>query len=214
MSYWDFNSAEEQRSGELIPAGTIAPVIMTIRPGQAGDGGWATASKSSDAEYLSCEFVVTKGPYTKRRFWENIVISGGKVNENGESIAANISRSKMRAMLESARNINPSDMSPQACEARRVNGWQDFNGMEFVVKIGIEKGKDGYDDKNKITSVITPDKKAYNTNFDEQQPTAPQQAASGPAAPTTPSWASSGNQAPAPPQPEQKSSNPVPSWAQ
>ena len=40
MSY-DFNGADRQSSGfDPIPAGTIVPLTMSIRPGGAGDGGW------------------------------------------------------------------------------------------------------------------------------------------------------------------------------
>ena len=67
MSY-DFNDAESN-TGELIPKGTIAPVVMTIRPGKAGHGGWLTQSKNSDYQYLDCEFTITEGPHKNRKFW-------------------------------------------------------------------------------------------------------------------------------------------------
>jgi hypothetical protein len=47
-------------------------------------------------------------------------------------------------------------------EKRRVNGWQDFDGIEFVGKIGVEKDKTGkYSDRNRLQSVITPDSRDY-----------------------------------------------------
>ncbi|MFQ8735598.1 MAG: hypothetical protein ACLSAH_05745 [Bilophila wadsworthia] len=50
MSY-DFNGADRQSSGfDPIPAGTIVPLTMSIRPGGAGDGGWFKQSQSSDAD--------------------------------------------------------------------------------------------------------------------------------------------------------------------
>ena len=58
MSY-DFNGADRQSSGfDPIPAGTIVPLTMSIRPGGVGDGGWFKQSQSSDALMLDCEFVV------------------------------------------------------------------------------------------------------------------------------------------------------------
>ena len=43
MSY-DFNGADRQSSGfDPIPAGTIVPLTMSIRPGGAGDGGWSVS---------------------------------------------------------------------------------------------------------------------------------------------------------------------------
>ena len=158
----DLNSAEVQRGfDELIPANTIAPVIMTIRPGGKGPEGWLTESKTSDAMYLNCEFTITEGPYAKRKVWSNMTWTGGKKNEKGQSIGGEITRSTLRAMLESARNISPLDMSEKAMAARRVNSFSEFDGVEFIVKIGVEKGSGGYPDKNKVLAVVTPDKKEY-----------------------------------------------------
>lgn len=159
---FDFNNVESGMGDfDLIPDGTIAKLVMTIRPGGQGDGGWLTPSNSSDAQYLNCEFTVSEGKYAKRKLWQNMTVSGGKVDADGNSIAGNITRSMMRAILESARNIKPTDESDQAKKARCVGGYGDFNGMEFTAKIGIEKGTNGYKDKNKILSVITPDKEGY-----------------------------------------------------
>ena len=67
----DFNDAGQQQVGELIPAGTIAKVVITIRPGSAGQGGWLTRSNTSDVEYLNCEFTILEGSFAKRKFWQN-----------------------------------------------------------------------------------------------------------------------------------------------
>jgi hypothetical protein len=70
---FDYNSAESNGGGDLIPKGTVAPVIMTIRAGAEGEGGWLTKSRSSDYKYLNCEFTVTAGPFAKRKFWGNLM---------------------------------------------------------------------------------------------------------------------------------------------
>lgn len=157
---FDFNSAASN-SFDLIPENTIAPMVMTIRPGTAGDGGWLTQSNSSDAQYLNAEFVVSGGRFKGRKFWQNLVVSGGKVDENGQSKAGNISRSTLRGILESSRGIKADDESEAAKKARLVSGYGDFSGMEFVGKIGIEKGTGGYSDKNKLIAPIGPESAAY-----------------------------------------------------
>lgn len=199
--YMDFNTAGPQQSFELIPANTIVSLVMVIKPGGVGDGGWFTASKNSDVQMLNCEFTVTEGPYAKRRIFQYMVVSGGKQDDKGNSIAGNISRNTLRAMLESARNIMPDDMNDTAVAKRRLAGWQDFHGLCFIAKIGIEKGKDGYQDKNKILTVITPDMKEYSP--------VPQVMASSPApSSSAPAW----GQASAPPPPA-AANNPAPAWA-
>lgn len=210
----NFNDAEQQMF-DLIPANTICPLVMTVRPGGKGDGGWFRESNNTDAMMLDCEFTVSDGPYARRKLWKLFVLSGGKTDENGNSIAANISRATLRAILESARGINPTDFSENAKKARTVKGPEDFNGLEFVGKIGIEKGQNGYADKNTLLMVITPEKKEYQEvkkgNFAQPAQAPPQP--SGQA--NTPPWAGGATQAPndQPAQSQQKTST-IPSWAQ
>ena len=196
-NFFDYNDADRQF--DLIPDNTVAPMIMHIKPGGQGDGGWLRASQNSDAMMLECEFVVLEGPFARRKIFQFMVVSGGKQNEKGESIAGGITRSNIRAMLESARNVRPEDMSPEATQKRCCpGGWADLEGLCFVAKIGIEKGQNGYNDKNKIKAVITPDMKEYMPI--QQRPTAPQAQMQGQA------------QMP-PPQSVPASANPTPSWA-
>lgn len=204
----DFNNAPKQQSSEPIPAKTIVPCLMVVRPGGAGDDGWLKQSKNSDAMMLDCEFTVLDGPHAKRKFWQFMVVSGGKVNDKGESIAGNISRTTLRAILESCRQIKSDDMSDVALQARRINGWGDFNGMTFVCRVGIEKGTAGYSDKNKILEVLTPGHNEYAYLGGQQAVAQPETAYSAPAA-AAPSWAA---QTP-PPAAAAVSAGPVPSWA-
>ncbi len=200
----DYNTADVGGgSFDLIPTGTIARVALTIRPGSEGEGGWLTQSKSSDAQYLNCEFVVLEGPYDKRKFWGNLTVSGGKVDEDGSSIAGNITRATLRAILESARGIKPDDESDEAKRKRLVQGYGDFNGMEFWARVGIEPARDQYAAKNKLAGAITPDKPEYGKSTDGAV-----QAGGGAASTETPAWAS-GQQAA---QVSERSN--APAWAQ
>ncbi len=53
MTYFDFNSASEQTSFDLIPKGTLVRVRMTIKPGgfddpsQGWTGGYATRNDNT-----------------------------------------------------------------------------------------------------------------------------------------------------------------------
>ncbi len=157
----DFNDAGQQQVGELIPAGTIAKVVVTVRPGSAGQGGWLTRSNTSDVEYLNCEFTVLEGPFARRKFWQNMTVSGGKLDERGQSKAWGITKASLRAMLDSAFGLDPDDESPAAKQKRITQDWGAFNGLQFVAKIGIEKGKDGYADKNRLQFVLTRKNQEY-----------------------------------------------------
>lgn len=203
----DFNDAGQQQAGELIPAGTIAKVVATLRPGRAGPGGWATKSNSTDAEYLNFEFTVIEGPFANRKFWQNMTISGGKVDERGQSKAWGITKAALRAMLDSAFGLDPDDDSPAARQKRITQDFGSFNGLQFIAKIGIEKGKDNYPDKNKLALVLTRKNQEYaavmfaaqacyaptaptQQQAPSQQPTAtPQQQPTGTQGGAMPTWA-------------------------
>jgi len=49
----DFNTAGEQRSFDVIPANTTVTLQLTIRPGNAGDGGWL--KRSADGASMPSE---------------------------------------------------------------------------------------------------------------------------------------------------------------
>lgn len=157
---YDFNGAETQREAGLIADGTIAVVHLTVRPGSAGEGGWLKRSKGGDSQALDCEFTVVDGPFAKRKFWSLFTVEG---TTEGHAKAGEISASRLRGILESAKGIRPDDESDAAKNGRRVNSWGDFDGLRFVAKIGIETAKPGttFKDKNTLDAAITPDRKAW-----------------------------------------------------
>jgi hypothetical protein len=158
MTNLDFNDAGEQRSFDVIPAGTICTLQMTVRPGGAGDGGWLRRSKDGASEALDAEFTVVDGPFTRRKLWQLFTLGG---TTTGHAEAGAISRNTLRAILESARGIKPDDTSAAAHEARKVSSWNDFNGVRFVAQIGIRPPQGSYPAKNKLNEIITPDRQCW-----------------------------------------------------
>ncbi|MBC8445226.1 MAG: hypothetical protein H8D75_01165, partial [Rhodospirillaceae bacterium] len=77
-SWNDFNDADSQTSYDLMPKGTIVPVRMTLKPGgyddpsQGWTGGYATRNETSGSVYLNAEFIITEGPFAKRKVWSLI----------------------------------------------------------------------------------------------------------------------------------------------
>jgi hypothetical protein len=126
-------------------------------------------------------------------------------------------RSLVRGILNSARGLSDKDNSPEAQNARRISGFADLDGIEFVARIDIGKDSNG-EDKNDIRQAVTRDHKDYATamgghaapmgyapapSYAAQQPSytppqpqqpsyspqAPQQASPAPAAGVRPTWA-------------------------
>ena len=161
MTFFDFNSAAEQSSYDLIPKGTVVRVRMTIKPGgyddpsQGWTGGYATRSATTGSVYLNCEFVVLDGPFVRRKMWSLIGLYSAKGAE-----WTNMGRTFIKAILNSARGISPTDNSPAAQNARRISGFSDLEGIEFVGKVDWEKDQNGQD-KCVIKSAVTPEHKEY-----------------------------------------------------
>jgi hypothetical protein len=168
MGAFDYNTAEGQRDLDVIPDKTIAVVQMNIRPGDAGEDGLLKRSQSGEAEMLALEFIVVAGPHAKRKFFGNYVLSG---TTDGHAQAADITRARLRAILESARGVKPTDVS-EAAKKLRVAEYRDFDGIRFMAKIGIEPAKGEYKAKNTITSVVTPDQKEWHPVEQVEQPPA------------------------------------------
>lgn len=157
----DFNNSDNQQNFDVIPNGILAKVRMAIKPGgyddqsQGWNGGYATKNPATGSIYLSCEFVVTEGEFARRRIWSLI----GLHSEKGQDWA-NIGRSFIKAILNSARGVSETDTSLKAQNARKINGLNDLDGIEFIAKISTTKDQSG-NPKNEIKFAITPDHKEY-----------------------------------------------------
>jgi len=157
----DFNDADDQNSFDLIPKGSVVKVRMTIKPGgyddfsQGWNGGYATQNQETGSVYLNCEFVVLEGAFARRKLWSLIGLKSPKGPE-----WANMGRTFIKGALNSAFGLHPNDNGAQTMKARCITGFSDLDGIEFVVKVDVEKDNRG-DDRNTIRTVITPDSNEY-----------------------------------------------------
>jgi len=159
----DYNDADSQASYDQIPKGTIVPVRMTIKPGgfddpsQGWTGGYATHNDTTGSVYLSAEFVITEGPFAKRKVWSLI----GLLSLKGPGWGS-MGRSFVRGILNSSRGLSDKDNSPQAQNSRRINGFADLDGIEFLAKVDVGKDANG-DAKNEIRFAVAPNNKDWKT---------------------------------------------------
>ena len=150
---------------EVIPHGTTATFVLRIRPGQVGEDGMLTRSKDGGCEMLVSELAIVDGPYKGRKLFERWILAG---TTDGHAKSADINRSTLKAILDSALGLKPDDLGPQARAARTVDLKQ-FEGMSFIGRIGIEKGRprndgsgENWPDKNVLAAVVTPDKRDWH----------------------------------------------------
>jgi hypothetical protein len=208
----DYNDAQAQQSGfNLIPKGVIVAVRMTLKPGghydatQGWSDGYPTQSPKTGAVYLAAEFVITAGEFAKRKMWSNI----GLYSPKGPTWSQ-MGRTFVRAALNSARNVLPQDNSPQAVSARRIQGFGDLDGIEFAVRVDIEKDDRG-EDRNVVKIAVEPDHPEYARLMGVPSKAAPVSAA--PASPTQAATPAQGA-APQAPAVQRAPVSGKPTWAQ
>ena len=138
---------------DLIPTKTIATLQMRVRPGDGTDG-ILKPTKNGDGEGLDAEFVLLDTQYAKRKFFLFMLVAGAT---DGQKQMAEHNKATLKAIIDSAKHLDPADMSPEARKARLLE-YRDFDGLRFLAEIGIELGRNGYSDKNVIAKVITKDR--------------------------------------------------------
>ena len=160
MSAFDFNTAEVSTggSGGPIPDGTVAPAVITVR-------GIKTSGKDARVQGLDLEVTITAGPFKGRKAWRWAGIAGN--GSDGHNKMISMTRSMIRAILESAYGVSSTDDSAEAMAARKISDWEDLSGLAFVCRFGIETGSDYVDgrsgdtvkgkDKNTIAAVAVDD---------------------------------------------------------
>lgn len=166
MNKWtNFNDAEEQMSYELIPHKTIAKVRLLIKKGNhvtdEFTDGYATLSKAGTSIYLACEFVILSGEFEHRKIWSNI----GLHSDNSPKYAE-IGRSTIKAILDSAHGLHPADKSPEAEKQRTIKSFADIHGLVCLAEITINDKGDM--PRNEIKTFITPANPIYNDYMQEK----------------------------------------------
>jgi hypothetical protein len=194
MTAFDYTDSTAPIDMELIPEGLIATVQTRIRDGGGGEDGVLKRSKNGDSEFLDCEFILVDTKHAKMKFWQTLLLAG---ETDGQKQMIDKSRAILKAMLDSAYGIQPDDKSPEA-RAKRKKELREFDGIRFLVKIAIEKGKpksagsiETYKDRNVIGAIITPDKPEYRGPIEQSGSpsggSSPPSAASAPI--VKPAWA-------------------------
>ncbi len=154
----DFNDAHS--NSNVIPKGTLAKVRLTIRPGgfddpsQGWTGGYAKRG-ATGAVYLDAEYTVVEGPYAKRKIWSLIGLYSPKGPDWG-----NAGRGLIKGILNSARGISDKDNSAQAQARRRISGFAELDGIEFIARMDLGSDTNG-EDKNEVRSAATPSHRDY-----------------------------------------------------
>jgi len=185
----------------LIPKGTVVRAVIVVQMGdieipEFGQGSFFKKSMSTSAKWANLEFTIIGGQFDRRKFWHSIFVDGDKMGDSGMPLAKEIGLRTLKSIVESARAIDPADVSPQAQQNRNISGMFDLNGMEICAKIGVKKGTNGYSDSNQLIAALTPNSSEYLAQGNapmQQTPIAAQGMQQPPQAPqnsgAVPAWA-------------------------
>jgi len=122
MVLWDFSSDKES-SFEPIPAGVYNVTVTEATLGETAKGD----------QRLKVTFAVIDGEYTGRKIFEGYMMSG---NEK----AVQIGRGQVKSLLKVAgKDFN-------------ITGADALVGIELAAVVKVQAGKDGYSDKNAVSS--------------------------------------------------------------
>jgi len=195
----DVSVSETNTEFELIPEGTIARAILLIKPNYLTLEEFSTTpmfkeSPHSSAKYIEAEFTIVGGKFDKRKVWQNVFFDGDAKNDQGISKARVNGIRTLRLLVDSMLGLDPKDVSPESSNKRKIPGIDALQAQEFCIKIGVEKGKNGYADKNTLRSPIAADHKEFIPRGNApqvapqvQQPAVQQQVQ--PTGSVTPPWA-------------------------
>ena len=150
-----FFSPETSNTGstsfDLIPAGTIAKVVIAVRD--------IKHSQSTGARYLDLELIIDGGKYDRRRIFGIICDPwDDKTSEKAKEMAVGT----ITRIMESIGVFNASN--PETYNAFNDAGIQEvgiaMSAKPVHVVIGIQKGKDGRADKNEVKEWTSPNPKS------------------------------------------------------
>ncbi len=146
-----FFSPESSNSGssafDLIPANTLAKAILVVRDIKTG--------QTSGARYLDVELVIQGGQYDNRRVFTVVC---DPWDEHTSDKARTMAIGGITRLMEQTGVFKPEDPSTYAAldNASIQDVAVRLQGKHVAFVIGIQKGKDGYSDKNTVKDWASP----------------------------------------------------------
>lgn len=137
----DFSMGAGKGTGsDLIPNGQLAWAILNVR---------GVKSSQSGGQYIDAELTIDDGqPYARRNIWERI---GDPLHPGNSEAYREMGMVAISRILEAGRGAGPNNPG-----GYKIDNYGQLSGLRVPIKIRIQKGKDGYDDKNCVAEWLTP----------------------------------------------------------
>ena len=131
------NQAGKATASDLLPAGTLAFAVINYREEKQGaNGPWHDLELTIDAGQQ----------FAGRKLWHKMMDPERHSSEKAREWSAN----------SLARILECMGASPQNPSGYQIQHVSQIRGARVGIEIGIEKGTDGYADKNKVSTWLTP----------------------------------------------------------
>jgi len=137
----DFSShAGAASTFDTIPNGQLAWAILQVK---------GVKSSASGGQYIDCELTIDQGqPYAGRRVFEMI---GNPFHQGNSEAYRQMGMIAITRILEAGRGAGPNNPA-----GYKLNDFAELSNLRVAIKIGVEAGKDGHDDKNRVSEWLTP----------------------------------------------------------
>jgi hypothetical protein len=170
----NLNDADDQRP-KVMPPGAYW-VKARVRPGNSGPDGQLRLATNQYSLMLDLELtVLDDDEWRGKKIFDLITCDLQEYDHNDQSTplpltmdklnklqtSVRIGRSKMKAIINSAFNLMPDDKSDEAQARRTIEGYEDFNGLIFIVQVDVQPARDRFPERNVVNFIIEPGDPAY-----------------------------------------------------
>ena len=144
------NETGKVGGGELIPTGTLAFATFHVQA--------VTLTKETGARMASLELTLSTGPYARRKVFTYLMDPDDAKHKEDSRLRA---QGELARMLEAAGICQAANPSSYARITSFEQALQELTaataaGKPIAIKVGLSKGKNGYEDKNNVGSYLSP----------------------------------------------------------
>jgi hypothetical protein len=164
----DLNDAGSQQD-DPFPSG-IYRLRARLKAGTAGTDHLLVRAKNGVSLMLGLECIVVEGEHHGRKVWDYISCELDEADmitrlaaDKLENLRASVryGRKRLKAIIDSAFNLDPHDTGEAAQAKRRFEGYDFFDGIVFWAQVDEQPAGNGYRASNKINFIITNDLPDY-----------------------------------------------------
>jgi hypothetical protein len=147
MSFSFSPETKYESSSNLMPRGLLHKARLTVRG--------LKNSQASNGEYADLELVLVDGPFESRRVWPMIA---NPTDERNSDKWRQMSMGAIQHICEACGifRADAPDSYNRFANATFVDILKEIDGRTVAIKVGVEKGKDGHQDKNTVAEWLSP----------------------------------------------------------